>query len=58
MEAILFSPHPEETNVLQVVLQQSGFLVRSYRSLDQAIEAWPENPPIGWWMITRELGSA
>jgi DNA-binding response OmpR family regulator len=44
MEAILFSPHAEETNILQVILQQSGFLVRSYRSLDQAIEAWPENP--------------
>jgi DNA-binding response OmpR family regulator len=44
MEAILFSPHAEETNILQVILQQSGFLVRPYRSLDQAIEAWPENP--------------
>ena len=44
MEAILFSPHAEETNVLQVILQQAGFMVRSYRSLDQAIEVWPENP--------------
>ena len=44
MEAILFSPHAEETNILQVILQQSGFMVRPYRSLDQAIEAWPENP--------------
>ena len=44
MEAILFSPHAEESNILQVFLQQSGFLVRPYRSLDQAIEAWPENP--------------
>jgi DNA-binding response OmpR family regulator len=44
MEAILFSPYIEETNILQVILQQAGFMVRTYRSLDQAIEAWPENP--------------
>jgi len=44
MEAILFSPHADESNVLQVILQQAGFMVRAYRSLDQAIEAWPENP--------------
>lgn len=44
MEAILFSPHAEETNVLQVILQQAGFMVRTYRSLDHAIETWPENP--------------
>lgn len=44
MQAILFSPHADESNVLQVILQQAGFLVRTYRSLDQAIEAWPENP--------------
>jgi DNA-binding response OmpR family regulator len=44
MQAILFSPHPDESNVLQVILQQAGFMVRAYRSLDQAIETWPENP--------------
>jgi DNA-binding response OmpR family regulator len=44
MQAILFSPHADESNVLQVILQQAGFMVRTYRSLDQAIEAWPENP--------------
>jgi DNA-binding response OmpR family regulator len=44
MEAILFSPHADETDVLQVILQQAGFMVRTYRSLDQAIQAWPENP--------------
>ncbi len=44
MEALLFSLHTDETNVLQVILQQAGFMVRIYRSLDQAIEAWPENP--------------
>ena len=21
-------------------------------------DAWPWKPPIGWWIITRELGSA
>jgi len=44
MEAILFSPYAEETDVLQVILQQAGFMVRTYRNLDQAIQAWPENP--------------
>jgi DNA-binding response OmpR family regulator len=44
MQAILFSPHPDESNVLQVILQQAGFMVRTYRSLEQAIAAWPESP--------------
>jgi DNA-binding response OmpR family regulator len=44
MQAILFSPHADESNVLQVILQQAGFMVRIYRSLDHAIQAWPENP--------------
>ena len=44
MQAILFSPHADESNVLQVILQQAGFMVRTCRSLDQAIEYWPENP--------------
>ena len=44
MEAILFSPHADESNVLQVILQQAGFMVRTSRGLDHAIEEWPENP--------------
>ena len=44
MQAVLFSPHVDETNILQVILQQAGFMVRTSPSLDQAIEAWPENP--------------
>ena len=44
MQALLFSPHPDETKVLQVILQDIGFMVRTARSLDQAIETWPENP--------------
>ena len=44
MQALLFSPHPDETNVFQVILQGVGFMVRTARTLDQAIEAWPENP--------------
>lgn len=44
MEALLFSPYVDETNVLQVILQSAGLYVRTARSLDQAIEAWPENP--------------
>jgi len=44
MQALLFCPYPEETNVFRVILQQAGFIVRASRSLDQAIETWPENP--------------
>lgn len=44
MQAILFSPHADESNILQVILQHAGFMVRSARNLDQAIETWPENP--------------
>jgi DNA-binding response OmpR family regulator len=44
MQAILFSPHVDESDVLQVILQQAGFMVRQAGSLDHAIEAWPENP--------------
>jgi DNA-binding response OmpR family regulator len=44
MEAIVFSTYPDETSVLQVLLQQAGFMVRWSQSLDQAIENWPENP--------------
>jgi len=44
MQAIVFSPHLEESRVFQVILQQAGFIIRSAHSLDQAIEAWPENP--------------
>jgi len=44
MQALLFSPYPEEANVFQVILQQAGFIVRASRSLDQAIETWPDNP--------------
>jgi DNA-binding response OmpR family regulator len=44
MQALLFSPHTDETNVFQVILQTAGFIVRTSPSLDQAIETWPENP--------------
>lgn len=44
MQAVLFCPHADEANVLQVILQQAGFMVRTARTLDQAIESWPENP--------------
>jgi DNA-binding response OmpR family regulator len=44
MQALLFSPHADEAAVLTVLLQRAGFAVRSVRSLDQAIEAWPEQP--------------
>ena len=44
MQAILYSPHADESIVLQVILQQAGFMVRTSHSLDQAIETWPESP--------------
>lgn len=44
MEAVLISPHADETYILQIILQQAGFVVRTLRSLDQAIEEWPNNP--------------
>jgi DNA-binding response OmpR family regulator len=44
MQALLFSPHADEANVLQVILQQAGFIVRTVRHLDQAVETWPDNP--------------
>ena len=44
MQAILISPNPDETDVLQVILKQAGFVVRTGNSLNQAIESWPENP--------------
>jgi DNA-binding response OmpR family regulator len=44
MQAMLFTPHADEAAVLSVILQQAGFSVRAVRSLDQAIEAWPERP--------------
>jgi DNA-binding response OmpR family regulator len=44
LEAVLISTHADEANVLQVILQHAGFMVRSMRDLDQAIESWPSNP--------------
>ena len=44
MQAVLISPYADETNVLQVILQQAGFMVRATRNLDQAIEFWPSDP--------------
>jgi DNA-binding response OmpR family regulator len=44
MQAVLISPYADEANVLEVILQQLGFVVRTSSSLDQAIETWPENP--------------
>lgn len=44
MQAVLISPHADEANVLQVILHQAGFMVRTAHGLEQAIQAWPENP--------------
>ena len=44
MQAVLISPQADEANVLQVILQQAGFMVRAMVNLDQAIESWPSDP--------------
>lgn len=44
MEVLLFSQYPEETAVLKLILQQAGFVVRSSKGLELAIESWPERP--------------
>jgi DNA-binding response OmpR family regulator len=44
MQALLFSPHIEEASVLNLLLQRAGFTVRTVHNLDQAIDAWPEQP--------------
>lgn len=44
MQAMLFSPHIEEASVLTLLLQRVGFNVRTVHNLDQAIDAWPEQP--------------
>lgn len=44
MHAILFSPHIDEASVLNLLLQRAGFTVRTVHNLDQAVDAWPEQP--------------
>ncbi len=44
MHAMLFSPYAEEAAVLNVILQQAGFVVHSVQDIERAIEAWPERP--------------
>ena len=44
MQALLFSPDIEEAAVLNLLLQKAGFNVRTVHNLDQAIDAWPEQP--------------
>ena len=44
MQALLFSTHIEEASVLNLLLQKAGFAVRTVHNLDQAIDAWPEQP--------------
>lgn len=44
MQAVLISPNADETQILQILLQRAGFMVRTARDMEQAIESWPENP--------------
>jgi DNA-binding response OmpR family regulator len=44
VQAVLISPFADEANILQVILQQAGFMVRATHNFDQAIESWPNKP--------------
>lgn len=44
MKALLFCQNAEESAMLSLILQQSGFSVRAMRDLERAIEEFPENP--------------
>ena len=44
MQALLFSPFIEEASVLNQILHRAGFTVRTVHNLDQANDAWPEQP--------------
>jgi len=44
MQALMFSAFAEEAAVLSIILQQAGFMVRSVRNLEHAIQTWPEQP--------------
>lgn len=44
MQAVLVSPHADETHLLQILLQRAGFMIRTARDMDHALEDWPENP--------------
>lgn len=44
MQALLFSPYIEEASVLSLLLQRAGFTVRTVHNLNQAVDAWPEQP--------------
>lgn len=44
MDALLFCPVVDESAVLTLVLQQAGFMVKSIKDFNRAIESWPEQP--------------
>lgn len=44
MDALLFSPHPEENEVIKTILKQTGFDVRVFHNIEKAMETWPEKP--------------
>ncbi len=45
MQALVFCPSAEEGAILSLILQQTGFSVRSIRTLEQASDQWPQKPP-------------
>jgi DNA-binding response OmpR family regulator len=44
MQALLYCPHADEGALLSLVLQQTGFAVRSIRTMEQALDQWPQKP--------------
>lgn len=45
MQALLFTQYPDESAILNLILQQAGCSVRSSRKFELAIETWPDPPP-------------
>ncbi len=44
MDALVFTDNAEEAAILNLVLQQAGFNVKSVKDLTKAIDNWPETP--------------
>ena len=44
MQAILFSQFDEETAVLNMILQKTGFTIREIKDFPTLLTAWPEHP--------------
>jgi DNA-binding response OmpR family regulator len=44
MQALLFSSQGDESALITLLLQRTGFTVRRIQQLEEAIDSWPEQP--------------